>query len=83
MCIQAIASDTCVPDYYARTNEVEDYAQVNVAWVFQQASGKLPAPGEGCMQHQLDALSSSRAAGLQEFKTNAGQKHLNSLTCSA
>ena len=83
MCIQAIASDTCVADYYARTNEVEDYAQVNVAWIYQQASGSLPAPGGGCMQHQLDALSSSTAAGLQEFKSKAKQKDLNSLTCSA
>ena len=79
--MQAINSDSCVPDGYAQTNAVEDYAQVTVAWIYLHASGSLPSPGGSCMQHQLDALSASTANGIQNFKTKADQRNLNSLLC--
>ena len=79
--LQAIAADSCVPDGYAQTSAVEDYAQANVVWIYQHTSGSLPSPGGSCMQHQLDALSARTASGVQDFKSKADARDLNSLLC--
>ena len=40
--IQPITPYTSGPNYAAHTNEVEDHAEVNLAWVYQQASDPCP-----------------------------------------
>ncbi|PRP78777.1 hypothetical protein PROFUN_00950 [Planoprotostelium fungivorum] len=37
--IKAVTADTCVPDPYARTNKVEDWAQTAVLWTYMYRSG--------------------------------------------
>lgn len=52
----AVRNDSCVPDNYAGTNAMEDFAQVSVIKIYSLLhDGELP-PGFdiGCMQHQLD-----------------------------
>lgn len=47
----AVAKDTCVPDPYATTNYVEDFAQVAVVWA--DLVGKTYGPEYDCMKNQL------------------------------
>ncbi|EIM86333.1 uncharacterized protein STEHIDRAFT_157835 [Stereum hirsutum FP-91666 SS1] len=52
--INAVDGDSCVPDSYAQSNYVEDFAQVSVLQVYQQYFGELPTPYTAdCMQNQL------------------------------
>ena len=37
--LQAISSDECVPDALADSSAYEDYAQMNIVWIFQHAIG--------------------------------------------
>ncbi|KAJ7503242.1 hypothetical protein B0H11DRAFT_1797858 [Mycena galericulata] len=55
----ALMADTCVPDNYSLTNEVEDFAQVSVIKVYSLLYGNLP-PGfsADCMSNQLAFISS-------------------------
>ncbi|KAJ7167631.1 hypothetical protein C8R46DRAFT_253921 [Mycena filopes] len=55
---QAVGNDTCVPDTYARTNLVEDLAQMSVVEVYRLLNNALP-PGlsADCMSHQLAYLA--------------------------
>ncbi|KAH8915384.1 hypothetical protein BT69DRAFT_1356664 [Atractiella rhizophila] len=56
----AIAADTCVPDDYANSNEVEDFAQVTVMSLYNDLFGTFPdGPSVSCMQNQLDAYQSN------------------------
>eukprot|EP01112_Ceratiomyxa_fruticulosa_P012380 TRINITY_DN3423_c0_g3_i1.p1 TRINITY_DN3423_c0_g3~~TRINITY_DN3423_c0_g3_i1.p1 ORF type:complete len:332 (-),score=58.64 TRINITY_DN3423_c0_g3_i1:121-1116(-) len=51
-----IDADTCVPDGYAQTNAVEDFAQVLVTWTYYVVSRNVDnAPS--CMANQIDYLS--------------------------
>ncbi|KAJ7471086.1 hypothetical protein FB451DRAFT_1037364 [Mycena latifolia] len=55
---QAIASDSCAPDQYSISNEVEDFAQMSVMKIYMLLhNGHLP-PGfrADCMSHQLDFM---------------------------
>ncbi|KAJ6458637.1 hypothetical protein C8R47DRAFT_146495 [Mycena vitilis] len=56
---QAVGNDTCVPDTYARSNVVEDLAQMSVVEVYRLLNNTLP-PGlsADCMSHQLSYLQS-------------------------
>ncbi|KAJ7680034.1 hypothetical protein B0H17DRAFT_1206183 [Mycena rosella] len=63
--LQAIASDSCVPDTYSLTNEVEakfpeDFAQMSVIKVYLLLHNNHlpPMPGfrADCMSHQLDFM---------------------------
>ncbi|KAJ7107055.1 hypothetical protein C8R44DRAFT_594088, partial [Mycena epipterygia] len=51
----ALAADTCVPDIYSLTNEVEDFAQVGVLKTYMLLYDGNPPPGfsADCMAHQL------------------------------
>ncbi|VDC04278.1 unnamed protein product [Peniophora sp. CBMAI 1063] len=53
----ALAASSCVPDDYANSSPAEDFAQVNVCYIYQQRVGTLPADPT-CMQPQLDVFSS-------------------------
>ncbi|KAJ7278227.1 hypothetical protein C8J57DRAFT_1060162 [Mycena rebaudengoi] len=56
---QALASDTCVPDSYSRTNQIEAFAQMSVMKIYTLLyNGHLP-PGfrADCMAHQLDFMA--------------------------
>ena len=70
-----------MPDADANIAAYEDYAQMNVAWIYQHATGSLPSPGPDCMNNQLVALSQRSANGMQEFQSKADQRDLNSLLC--
>ncbi|KAJ6611129.1 hypothetical protein B0H10DRAFT_2437663 [Mycena sp. CBHHK59/15] len=55
---QAIATDSCAPDNYSLTNQVEDFAQMSVVKIYMLLyDGHLP-PGfrADCMSHQLDFM---------------------------
>ncbi|KAL7269102.1 hypothetical protein RUND412_008245 [Rhizina undulata] len=52
----AVDQDTCVPDDYANTNIVEDFAQVFVVHMYQLSVGSLPKDAT-CMQNQLNLLN--------------------------
>ncbi|KAF8310836.1 hypothetical protein DL93DRAFT_2061751 [Clavulina sp. PMI_390] len=54
----AISSSSCVPDAYADTSAVEDFAQVNVVFSYQKLVGALPVDAS-CMQPQLNVFSST------------------------
>lgn len=73
--LTAIGSDTCVPDSYAQTNNVECYAQAMVVFLYKlwRPYAPPPAPGIGCMFNQLAALRSSNAAGLQDHIQDTGR----------
>ena len=72
--LTAIANDTCVPDEYAQTNNVECYAQDMVVFIYS-----LLRPYDlglssltDCMNEQLYALLDSDAPGMQEFIDQTG-----------
>ncbi|KAF3913461.1 hypothetical protein AA313_de0203720 [Arthrobotrys entomopaga] len=53
----AISADSCVPDSYANTNDVEDFAQVTVVALYKSLHGSIPThPHPGCFSHQLNLL---------------------------
>ncbi|KAJ7118592.1 hypothetical protein C8R43DRAFT_1036195 [Mycena crocata] len=56
---EAVGNDTCVPDTYAQTNLVENFAQMSVVEVYRLLNGQLP-PGinADCMSHQLAYVAS-------------------------
>jgi len=61
----ALQSSTCVPDDYADTSVAEDFAQVNVCYIYQTRVGPLPA-NPSCMQPQLDVFQNdARISGAQ------------------
>ncbi|KAJ6468661.1 hypothetical protein C8R47DRAFT_1151277 [Mycena vitilis] len=50
----ALAADSCAPDTYSLTNEVEDFAQVSVLTVYSLLYGELPSGfAADCMSNQL------------------------------
>ncbi|KZV60180.1 hypothetical protein PENSPDRAFT_718672 [Peniophora sp. CONT] len=51
----ALNDSSCVPDDYANTSPAEDFAQVNVCYIYQTHVGGLPAD-PSCMQPQLDVF---------------------------
>ncbi|KAJ6543573.1 hypothetical protein DFH09DRAFT_1367915 [Mycena vulgaris] len=57
---EALAADSCVPDQYSLTNQVEDFAQVGVLKTYMLLHGSLPPKFTAeCMANQLafmDAL---------------------------
>ncbi|VDC04268.1 unnamed protein product [Peniophora sp. CBMAI 1063] len=69
----ALAASTCVPDAYANTSPAEDFAQVNVCYIYQTRVGALPADAS-CMQAQLNVFANdARIHGAQTATTcNAG-----------
>ena len=71
--LNAIGSDSCVPDDYAQTNNVECYAQDMVVFLYKLWRPYAPPAGTDCMSHQLQALNSSQAAGLQAYINSTGQ----------
>ncbi|KAJ6489016.1 hypothetical protein C8R45DRAFT_250294 [Mycena sanguinolenta] len=56
---EALAADSCVPDDYSLTNELEDFAQVSVIMIYLLVYSELP-PGfvADCMANQLAFMSS-------------------------
>lgn len=72
--LNAIGSDTCIPDNYAHTNNVECYAQDMVVFLYTlwRPYAPPPSPGTGCMFNQLAALHNSDAAGLQDHIRTTG-----------
>ena len=50
----AIGSDSCVPTEYAKTNEIEDFAETAVAWLLVNAENG----DAGCMGNQLNVFGS-------------------------
>ena len=52
----ALNASTCVPDAYADTDVAEDFAQVNVCYIYQARVGTLPMD-PSCMQPQLDVFT--------------------------
>ncbi|KAF8177135.1 hypothetical protein K438DRAFT_1606785 [Mycena galopus ATCC 62051] len=55
---QAIADDSCVPDQYSLTNQVEDFAQMSVMKVYMLLHSAHLPPGfnTSCMSNQLDFM---------------------------
>lgn len=51
----ALNDSSCVPDDYANSSPAEDFAQVNVCYIYQTRVGDLPAD-PSCMQPQLDVF---------------------------
>jgi len=74
--LQAIGSDTCVPDDYAQTNNVECYAQDMVVFLYKLWRPYDQPVGTNCMANQLKAINSSQAPGLQAYITSTG-KHVH------
>ncbi|KAJ7577637.1 hypothetical protein C8J56DRAFT_365412 [Mycena floridula] len=58
--LQALASDSCVPDEYSQTNAIEDFAQVTVLKMFALTHGGNYPPGYStdCMKNQLAFVNS-------------------------
>ncbi len=56
----AIAKDSCVPDAYANTNYVEDFAQVVVVWVHlvgKKLDKNFGGTQYACMKNQLQQMA--------------------------
>ena len=70
--LEAIGSDSCVPDDYAQTNNVECYAQDMVVFLYKLWRPYDQPLGTNCMANQLKALNSSQAPGLQAYITSTG-----------
>ena len=70
--LQAIGSDSCVPDEYAATNNVECYAQDMVVFLHKLWRPYDLPHGTECMAAQLAALKSSHAKGLQAYISSTG-----------
>ena len=71
--LEAISNDSCVPDNYAQTNNVECYAQDMVVFLYTLWRPYAPpSPSTDCMANQLAALMDSDAPGLQDHITDAG-----------
>ena len=70
--LEAIGSDSCVPDDYAQTNNVECYAQDMVVFLYKLWHPYAPPPGTDCMSYQLNALNTSQASGLQAYIQQTG-----------
>ncbi|KAJ6258505.1 hypothetical protein Dda_6548 [Drechslerella dactyloides] len=55
--MDAVSKDTCVPDDYANTNNIEDFAQVTVTALYQSIRGYIPTSYHpGCFDNQLSRL---------------------------
>lgn len=61
----ALAASSCVPDDYANTSPAEDFAQVDVVYVYQQRHGAIPAD-PSCLQAQLDYMKNDARISLAE-----------------
>jgi hypothetical protein len=58
--IDAVTKDSCVPDPYANTNYVEDFAQMVVTWVYIVGKGldkNLGGNQFSCMKYQLELMA--------------------------
>lgn len=58
--VNAINADTCVPDPYSRSNDVEDFAQVTVLGSYDKNAGgigKYASPA--CLQNQLSFVENT------------------------
>jgi hypothetical protein len=74
-----------VPDAYAQTSLKEDYAQMQVVFLYKLWNPYNPPKGTKCLAAQLNAIANSEAAGLQDYikATGAPQKRPNlHPTCS-
>lgn len=66
--LKAVGKDSCVPDEYAQTNNVENYAQDMVVFLYTLWKPiNPPSPSTDCMSHQLTAIRASSASGLQDY----------------
>ena len=65
--LNAIGSDTCVPDSYAQTNNVECYARDMVVFLYKLWRPYDPPANTNCMSGQLNTLQNSQASGLQDY----------------
>ncbi|KAJ7112815.1 hypothetical protein C8R43DRAFT_903486 [Mycena crocata] len=72
---RALSTDSCAPDNYSLTNQVEDFAQISVLKTYMLLyDGHLP-PGfrADCMAHQLDFMGSLPAYNASAFMGNTCQ----------
>jgi hypothetical protein len=68
----AVEADTCVPDEFAQTNFYEDYAQVQVVFLYKLWNPYKPPPNTSCLSFQLNAVATSQAAGVQDYVQATG-----------
>ncbi|KZV87633.1 hypothetical protein EXIGLDRAFT_839806 [Exidia glandulosa HHB12029] len=54
----ALGASSCVPDDYANSSPAEDFAQVDVLYVYTKRHGPLPAD-PSCLQAQLDYMANT------------------------
>lgn len=78
--LNAIGSNSCVPDDYAQTNNVECYAQDMVVFLYKLWNPYNPPLGTECMSGQLNAINSSQAFGLQAYINATGTLYHPALT---
>ena len=72
--LTAVGKDSCVPDEYAQTNNVENYAQDMVVFLYTLWKPfNPPSPNTDCMSHQLSAIRASSASGLQDYIKATGE----------
>ncbi|KAH7106114.1 hypothetical protein BKA62DRAFT_688889 [Auriculariales sp. MPI-PUGE-AT-0066] len=74
--LNAISQDSCVPDDYSNTNEIEDYTQVGVLALFEIVTpGGLDVatggPGWRCLVNQKNALDSFQRSDMNPGGTCA------------
>ena len=66
----AVAEDTCVADSYAKSDNVEAYAQAMVTFLYkllQPQDDAVKGNATDCMSHQVAYINNSQAPGLQDF----------------
>ncbi|KAK6498799.1 hypothetical protein TWF481_011372 [Arthrobotrys musiformis] len=66
--LEALELDTCVPDSYANTNTVEDFAQVVVVAQFNTLLGSIPEEAfPGCLDHRHSLLEDTFRSDYLEY----------------
>ncbi|MCJ1242464.1 hypothetical protein MMC14_010472 [Varicellaria rhodocarpa] len=70
--LTALGQDSCVPDDYAGTNNVECYAQDMVVFLYKLWRPYAPPLGIECMTNQLQILDNSQAPLLQAYINKTG-----------
>jgi len=79
--LESLYEDSCVPDEYAMTNNVECFAQDMVVFVYYLWDPNFLQ--NVCMEYEIFYINQLTVPGVQAYKTLVGESHLFNLQNSA
>lgn len=85
--LQALSADSCVPDEYAQTNNVECFAQDMVVFLYYLWEPNFSQ--ESCLSQQIGFVSDLDTPGFQSYKDFVGKSrwpagfHMSCAVCTA